>query len=56
MTQKEFSKQVKALQKKLDNSMLEVFKGNKSPEEHFKIHKEWRELYKFAKDNNLYMQ
>lgn len=56
MTQKEFSKQVKAFQKKLDDSMVEVLKGTKSAEEHLKLHKEWRDLCKFAKDNNLYVQ
>lgn len=56
MTQKEFSKQVKALQKKLDDSMIEVMNHRKSAEEHLKIHKEWKELCQFAKDNNLYMQ
>lgn len=56
MTQKEFSKQVKALQKELDESLILTMQHKRSFEEHMKIHKKWRDLYKFAKDNNLYMQ
>ena len=56
MTQKEFSKQVKALNKRISDGMDPVMNHKMTAEEYFKIHEEWKELCQFAKDNNLYMQ
>lgn len=56
MTQKEFSKLVKELRKEIDESTLLVLKGKRNFEEHDKVRSKWKDLCKFAKDNNLYMQ
>lgn len=56
MTQKEFSKVVKEVDKRRMQAYKDCKDNKISYDEYLKVYQEWRDLYTFARENNLYVQ